>query len=133
MNNEQYMKSAMVTEPLDVISVQMRLVDKSTIRLLHASTGVVTEGGEIADALKRHIFYGKPIDRVNLIEEAGDVLWYLAVLLNAVDSTFDEAMDKNIAKLKARFGDKFTEAQALQRDLKKERGVLESAGPKGGC
>lgn len=127
MDSKQYMNDAMVTEPLNIPVVAERLSKKDTIRLLHASTGIETEGGEIADALKRHIFYGKPIDRVNLIEEAGDLLWYIAVLLNTVDSSFDEAMDKNIAKLRARFGDKFTEHAALSRDLDKERSVLEGA------
>lgn len=125
MNNQDYMKNAIVTETLEFEKVIARLTEKQTVRLLHASFGTASESGEIADAVKRHVFYGKPIDCINLIEEAGDVLWYLAVLLNALDSNFDEAMEKNIAKLKARFGDKFTEAQALNRDLDKERAILE--------
>lgn len=127
MENSNYTKNAMVTEPLEFEKVLARLQDKETVRLLHASIGINTEGGEIADQIKRHVFYGKPIDKVNLIEEAGDVLWYLAVLLNACGSSFDDAMDRNIAKLRARFGDKFTEAQAINRDLTKERTVLEAS------
>lgn len=125
MDSKEYARLALVTEPLNIEAVAERLSHRASIRLLHASFGISSESGEIADAVKRYIFYGKPVDRVNLIEEAGDVLWYLNVLLDAVDSNFDEAMDRNIAKLKARFGDKFTEEKALNRDLVKERTVLE--------
>jgi hypothetical protein len=34
-------------------------------------------------------------------------------------------MEKNIAKLKARYGDKFSEESAEHRDLKTEREILE--------
>jgi len=125
MDSKEYSKLALVTEPLETEEVAKRLALRNTIRLLHASFGVSSESGEVADAIKRFVFYGKPIDRINLIEEAGDLLWYINVLLNAVDSTFDEAMERNIAKLKARYGDKFTEEKALNRNLTKERGVLE--------
>lgn len=125
MDNKEYSKLALVTEPLETEKVVARLIQPNTIRLLHASFGVGSESGEVQDAIKRYVFYGKPVDRVNLIEEAGDLLWYINVLLSAVDSTFDEAMERNIAKLKARYGEKFTEAQALNRDLNKERAVLE--------
>ena len=39
--------------------------------------------------------------------------------------TFEEIMEKNIEKLKARYGDKFTEKSALNRDLEQERKTLE--------
>lgn len=125
MNNQEYIKNALVTEPLDTVKVFQRLADKDVLRLLHASIGIQTEGGELSDALKRHVFYGKPIDKINLVEEAGDLLWYIAVLLNALGSDFDIAMELNIAKLRARFGEKFTEEQALTRNLDKERAALE--------
>jgi NTP pyrophosphatase (non-canonical NTP hydrolase) len=125
MNSQEYSKLALVTEPLEIDSVIARLSQRDTIRLLHASFGISSESGEVADAAKRFVFYGKPLDRINMIEEAGDLLWYINVLLNAVGSNFDETMDRNIAKLKARYGEKFTEEKALNRDLNKERAVLE--------
>ena len=44
----------------------------------HMQMGVKTELGELLDAFKKHYIYGKPLDKVNLLEEAGDVLWYIA-------------------------------------------------------
>ena len=34
--------------------------------------GVVGEIGELMDAYKRHIAYGKELDRINVLEEIGD-------------------------------------------------------------
>ena len=47
------------------------------LRLMHAKEGIVTEAGELADQFKRHIFYRQPLDRLNVIEELGDVLFVL--------------------------------------------------------
>ena len=44
---------------------------------------------------------------------------------NELDIPFDDIMEKNIAKLKARYGDKFSEHRATNRDLDKEREALE--------
>ena len=48
-------------------------------QLEHARLGVSTEVGELLDAYKRHRIYGKPLDTVNLQEEIGDALWYIAL------------------------------------------------------
>jgi NTP pyrophosphatase (non-canonical NTP hydrolase) len=53
-------------------------------RLYHASLGISTEVGEIEDAVKRVLIYGKPFDRVNVLEECGDVLWYVAIGADAI-------------------------------------------------
>lgn len=97
-------------------------------RAIHACLGLMSEAGEIADALKKHIIYSKELDLINLMEEAGDQTWYVALLLSAVKKTMEEAYEKNIAKLKARFGDKFDAASALNRDAVKERAILEGNG-----
>lgn len=45
-------------------------------QLIHAQIGMVTELGELGDLLKRELAYGKEFDRINLMEECGDFLWY---------------------------------------------------------
>lgn len=52
---------------------------------LHGTTGGVTEVGEFMDALKAHLFYGKDLDYVNLAEEVGDMWWFAALVVHAVD------------------------------------------------
>lgn len=94
-------------------------------RLLHAVIGKVTEAAEALDNLKKHIFYGKPIDEVNLIEEQGDGHWYDAILYDALGADPEETLQKNIAKLMVRYPHKFESEQALTRDLEAERKTLE--------
>lgn len=105
--------------------VKLRVVEGVVPEVLHAIMGCVTEAGEMMDQLKRHLIYGAPLDTVNLLEEAGDLQWYVALLLRTLDSSFDEVHQKNIDKLRARFPHKFTEEGALKRDLPAERAVLE--------
>ncbi len=95
-------------------------------RVLHAAFGLVTEAGELLDALKKSTFYGRELDLTNVKEEAGDILWYLAILFDAIGTDFETEQDRVIAKLKARFPDKFTEKDAFERNLDTERQVLES-------
>lgn len=47
----------------------------------HALFGMMDEAGELAALYKRCGIYGKPFDVVNLLEEAGDWLWYFGLLL----------------------------------------------------
>lgn len=94
------------------------------VRLMHGAIGLCTESGEIQDTLKKHIYYGAVLDRENLVEELGDVLWYVALLCNALQVSMDDVMDRNIEKLKRRYGDKFSEEKALNRDLEFERDVF---------
>ena len=69
MNSKEYIRDAVVTESRDFDSMNTRLNDDGLKRLLHAGIGLSTEAGEFLDALKKHIFYGKELDRVNLKEE----------------------------------------------------------------
>jgi NTP pyrophosphatase (non-canonical NTP hydrolase) len=125
MSNKQYVRDALVTESNNFDAIGARLSQPENIRLLHAAIGLATESGEIQDQLKKHIFYGKTLDKVNLAEELGDLFWYIAIMSDALGISFDEIQEKNIAKLKARYGSKFSEAAALERDLQTERKILE--------
>lgn len=125
MDTKEYVSNAIKTESTDFDKIGARLSDPKNIRILHAAIGLATEAGEVQDALKKHVFYGKPLDTVNIAEELGDIFWYMAIMADALDVSFADIMDKNIAKLKARYGDKFTEGAALNRDIPAERAILE--------
>lgn len=57
--------------------------------ITHASLGLISEVGEMADMLKRSLAYGKAFDPVNLVEESGDVLWYVVLLCTQTDHDFE--------------------------------------------
>lgn len=123
---KDYIAQAKRTEP-DYGPALLRVVkDPQMMKLLHAAMGLETEVGELTDAVKKHIFYGKPLDKVNLFEEGGDIQWYLAILADYLGyCSFSPMQSKNIAKLKERYPEKFTEEKALERNLEAERSALE--------
>jgi hypothetical protein len=117
MTPDEYIKLAIKTE-----SPNFQMISP---RLLHGTMGVDTESGELTDSLKKHMFYGKPLDLVNINEEIGDLLWYIALICNECNFSFEDIMKRNIDKLKARYPEKFTSEKALNRDLETERKILE--------
>jgi NTP pyrophosphatase (non-canonical NTP hydrolase) len=114
------------------------VLDQDQMNLLHACMGLTTETGELVDIMKKHIFYGKPIDVVHMLEESGDMMWYFAIIMRLISKLASEEIDvyengeyvffkmlqANIDKLRVRYPDKFTEHNALNRDLDAEREVL---------
>lgn len=93
-------------------------------RFEHGVIGIATEAGELMDILKRRKFYGKALDRTHILEEIGDIAFYLAMVCDACEIDLVEALEKNVAKLKARYPERFTEENALNRDLDAERKAL---------
>lgn len=93
-------------------------------RVLHAVLGCVTEAAEMAEALIKQLETGE-FDETNMLEESGDLLWYLAVMFDEFGTDFDTEQNRVIAKLKQRFPEKFTDEAANNRDLAAERKVLE--------
>jgi NTP pyrophosphatase (non-canonical NTP hydrolase) len=100
------------------------LLDPHRARVLHGVVGIATEAGELLEALRDHVEHGKPLDPVNLREELGDLMWYMAILCRALGTDFETEQKRNIAKLTARYPEKFTETRAIDRDLEQERQVL---------
>jgi NTP pyrophosphatase (non-canonical NTP hydrolase) len=167
----------------------------------HMALGVMGEMGEIIDQIKKAYIYGKDLDQVNIVEEVGDVAWYVAgfvakfdtqaymgevdskhpanaetlakakarvtrsilgithafsdvmseiqmavdagnmevakrgtevlcailyALAKLLDVDLEQAFDVNIAKLAKRYGDKYSDYAAINRDLAGERAVLEA-------
>jgi len=100
--------------------LENRLLDN-----LHYLTGMMTEVGELVDPFKKFMAYRKMIDFVNVQEELGDLMWYVANFCRINNFDLEKIMDNNIAKLRARYPEKFTEENAINRNLEKEREILE--------
>lgn len=94
------------------------------MRLLHGIIGIATEAGEMLEALRQGI-EGGVFDLTNVAEEVGDNQWYAAAILRALKTNFESVQRTNIAKLRARFPNKFTEFDANNRNLQAERQILE--------
>lgn len=77
--------------------------------------GLAGEIGEVIDIMKKYIYQGKDLDITDVIEEVGDVLWYIANFCNVNNITMDECMESNIKKLRKRFPNGFTTKDANER------------------
>lgn len=81
--------------------------------------------GELSDLVKKHVFYGKLIDVEHYVNSLACIVHTSEHILHVFGITAQDAMDRNIAKLRSRYGEKFTEAKALERNLDLERTILE--------
>ena len=83
--------------------------------------GLAGETGETVDIFKKHIYQGKDLDINDVIEEIGDILWYIANLCNVNKITMKECMESNVEKLRKRYPNGFSIKDALERADKNGR------------
>jgi hypothetical protein len=84
MDNKEYIKNVLVTESRDLTVLKERISADRAIRLLHGSIGLCTETAELFEMLEK-----ETLDLVNLKEEIGDSLWYLAVIIHELQLSPD--------------------------------------------
>lgn len=93
----------------------------------HAATGIVGEAGELIDAIKKHVVYNRELDMQNVIEELGDIEFYMEQLRQSLGITRDETLEANLAKLNKRYASgAFSDAQAQARADKVQEAVNKS-------
>jgi len=73
------------------------------LRLLHAALGIAGEAGELCDAIKRHVIYEKKLDVDNVVEELGDLLFYMQDLMNQLQVSGSVIVAANYYKLRERY------------------------------
>lgn len=84
--------------------------------LLHMALGICGEAGELADAIKKHAVYNKPLDLENVIEELGDLEFYMQGLRQAVNVLRSTTIAANVAKLAKRYSlGRYSNEQAQAR------------------
>ena len=88
----------------------------SEANLVHLALGISGEAGEVVDAIKKAAIYKKPLDRENIIEELGDLEFYMEGLRQAIGVTREEVIDTNVRKLSVRYASgKYSDKQAQDR------------------
>jgi NTP pyrophosphatase (non-canonical NTP hydrolase) len=73
------------------------------------------ELGEVIDLLKKHLFHKHPLNKEKLKFELGDLLWYIATTATTAGIDLDDIAESNIAKLKARYPEGFSEEKSINR------------------
>lgn len=118
---QQFVNS--IVKPGDEI---IRQLTPQQAHLLHMAVGVSGEAGELLDAIKKHCVYQKQIDFNNVMEEAGDILFYLTGILNELDMTIEQCIQANMDKLSKRYPNgTYTNAAAIARADKNDQPSIE--------
>jgi len=112
MENYAAMVRALAKPGADIIAEQTA----NDAHLMHMAVGVSGEAGELLDAIKRGAVYRKAYDRDNIVEELGDLEFYLEGLRQGAGITREETLDANTKKLSKRYaGRKYTNQAAQER------------------
>lgn len=91
-------------------------IDPIKANLLHHAVGVAGEAGELLDAVKKNFIYNKPVDRANIIEELGDLEFYMAGVREALAITREQTLQANMDKLSKRYPNfQYTDQHAQDR------------------
>lgn len=89
----------------------------------HMASCICGEAGELFDAIKKHVIYGKDLDIENVQEEYGDLEFYMEGLRQAMQDYYGNnpllralTLELNIEKLLKRYeGMKYTDKAAQER------------------
>ncbi len=85
--------------------VALTKVYPDSAKYIYTALGLTSEAGEVAGKIKKYIrgdYESIDIIRDKIIDELGDVLWYITALANELDSSLEEVQEKNTVKLLAR-------------------------------
>ena len=85
-------------------------------RLLLGALGLSGEAGEVADALKKMLFHGHPLDQAAVRDELGDVMWYVMFLCDTLGLRLEDVLQGNVEKRQRRYPEGFSTERSLNRD-----------------
>lgn len=83
--------------------------------LLNGVMGLCGEAGEVIDLVKKWKFQGHELNKKDILEELGDVIWYWSLACYALGVKASEVMEANIEKLKDRYQDGFSKERSINR------------------
>lgn len=81
----------------------------------HALFGMASEVGEI-HAIYQKVYQGHEMDCMKVVDEMGDLMWFVAELADTIGVSLDDVADHNIAKLKKRYPQGFDVEHSVHRE-----------------
>ena len=78
--------------------------------------GISGESGEVIDIIKKHLYQGHELDRKHLIEELGDVMFYIVNLATLYEIDMQIVLQKNVDKLLKRYPNGFSAERSVNRN-----------------
>lgn len=107
MEINEYQRLAMTTLNKDIPQKEL---------IVNAALGLSGEVGEVNDLLKKHMFQGHELHEDDLLNELGDIAWYLAEAATALNIPLEDILKRNIEKLKKRYPKGFSSEKSINRD-----------------
>ena len=84
--------------------------------LLNGALGLAGEAGEIADHVKKYLFQDHHLlAEEQIMEELGDVMFYVFMLLQALDASLYEVIEMNMDKINERYPEGFDPNRSMNR------------------
>lgn len=83
--------------------------------LWHMASALAGEASELFDAVKKHAIYNKPLDMENVVEEIGDITFYMTGILHALGIKHQDCINQNFAKLRRRYRNGYSNQAAQER------------------
>jgi hypothetical protein len=114
MNQDEY--GLMVEGLVKPGAAILASLDATKVDLIHAAVGIAGEAGELLDQIKKHVVYNKELDVVNVIEELGDLEFYMEQLRRRLLLTRAMCLAANHTKLmKKRYPNGYSDQAAQER------------------
>lgn len=125
MNNEithPVLVSALAKPGADIVATLTAI----EAHVLHMAIGISGEAGELLDCVKKSAIYRKPINMENVIEELGDLEFYMEGLRQGLNITREQTLEHNIQKLSRRYSSgSYSDQHAQERaDKTEERSFI---------
>lgn len=83
--------------------------------ILNGALGLCGESGEVADLIKKWIAQGHALNADKVIQELGDVMWYVALTARSLGYSLSEVATINVEKLKLRYPNGFDPEKSINR------------------
>lgn len=87
--------------------------------LANAGLGLTGEAGEVADIIKKHLYQGHGLPQDKIVEELGDLMWYVALTASLIGVDLKAVMQANIEKLWRRYPNGFRPEDSVHREDEK--------------
>lgn len=75
--------------------------------LYNAASGMSIESNEVLQLIQRYSFCDKGLNKDEIFEECGDVLWYVSYLLTMIGMTLEDCIKCNLIKVAKRYPERF--------------------------
>ena len=112
MTLEEYQRNVDRTRNLDI--------DKEE-EMKNYCLGMASEVGKLVGHVKHVVFHNWKISRANVIEEMGDILWYVIALASVLDIEMEEIIGYNAFKLEKRYPNSFNPSDSINREERKPK------------